>query len=171
MIKSIIAAMGDNRVIGKNNDLLWRLKDELQYFKKTTMGHHLIVGRKTFESYPKTLPGRTQIILTRQANYPTPEDCYTQPSLEEAFEFAKQRGEDEVFIIGGEEIYNQSIASADRMYLTYVDFQGDADAHFPEFDSSRFEEETIMSKDADERNPYKWVAKLYTKKQSKDSPS
>ncbi len=153
MLISIIAAMGRNRAIGYKNTLPWRLPADLQRFKQLTLGHHILMGRKTYESIGRPLPGRTSIIITRQPNFQA-EGCLIAHSLDEAIALAKSRGEQEVFIIGGAEIYAQALSVADRMYLTMVEAEPEADAFFPEYDENLWEkiEEKIVA--ADEKNQY-----------------
>lgn len=150
---SIIAALGRNRAIGYQNQLPWRLPADLQRFKQLTMGHHMLMGRKTFESIGRPLPGRTSIIITRQPGYKA-EGCLIVHSLEDAITLAKSRGEQEAFVIGGADIYAQALPLADRMYLTWVEAEPEADAFFPTFDESAWEiiEETTFA--ADEKHPY-----------------
>jgi dihydrofolate reductase len=129
---SLVVAMGLNREIGINNQIPWKLSEDLKNFKKTTMGHHILMGRKTYESIGKPLPGRTNIILTRNSNYQAA-DCITVTSLDEAIKLAKTKGETELMVIGGAEIYKEALGRANRIYLSKVDFKGKADAFFPEF--------------------------------------
>ncbi len=153
MLISIIAAMGRNRAIGYKNTLPWRLPTDLQHFKQLTLGHHMIMGRKTFESIGRPLPGRTSIIITRQKDFQA-EGCFIAHSLDAAIALAKSRGEQEAFIIGGAEIYAQALSKSDRMYLTMVEAEPEAEAFFPAFDENlwtRIEEETVT---ADEKNQY-----------------
>lgn len=153
MLISIIAAMGRNRAIGYQNTLPWRLPTDLQRFKQLTLGHHMIMGRKTFESIGRPLPGRTSIIITRQKDFQA-EGCFIAHSLDAAIALAKSRGEQEAFVIGGAEIYAQALSKADRMYLTLVEAAPEADAFFPLFDEilwTRVEEEAVT---ADEKNQY-----------------
>lgn len=164
MRTSIIAAMGKNRVIGKNNKLMWRLPQELAYFKETTMGHHLIMGRKTFESYPKVLPGRTSIIVTRNEKFEVPLSCLRAASIEDALSLARYEEEQEAFIIGGAQIYAQTIEEADRLYITYVDFEEEGDAYFPEFDEGAYTLVREKTVEKDEKNPYAWTAKVLDKR-------
>ncbi|MCB1197788.1 MAG: dihydrofolate reductase [Deltaproteobacteria bacterium] len=164
MITSMIAAMGKNRVIGKNNQLMWHLPEEMQYFKDTTLGHHIIMGRKTFDAHPKALPGRTSVIITRDPHYVTPPKCIVKDSIASALNLAQENGETEAFIIGGAQIYAQTIDMVDRIYLTYVDFAEEGDTYFPTFDASLFDEQTIRSQDVNKTNPHAWVAKLYIRK-------
>ena len=153
MLISIIAAMGRNRAIGYQNTLPWRLPADLQRFKQLTLGHHILMGRKTFESIGRPLPGRTSIIITRQKDFQA-EGCLIAHSLGEAIDLAKSHGEQEAFIIGGAEIYAQALSIIDRMYLTLVEAEPEADAFFPEFAQSLWEkiEEVIVA--ADEKNQY-----------------
>lgn len=131
---SIICAIGKNYAIGKGQALLWKLPGDLKRFKSTTMGHPMIMGRKTYESIGRPLPGRTTIILTRNAGY-LAQGCIVVQSMEEALREAhKSLGSDEVFIAGGGEIYAQAISFADRLILTLVDdLSEDADTFFPSF--------------------------------------
>lgn len=161
---SIIAAMGKNRVIGKDNQLMWSLPQELQYFKKTTMGHHLIMGRKTFESYPKVLPGRVSIVVTSNPQLKLPLEIIRAASIEDALSLAQYEGEEEVFIIGGANVYAQTIDQADRLYLTVVDFEEEGDAYFPEFDEAAFQEVSQTHVAKDDKNPYAWTAFVFDRK-------
>jgi len=158
---SLIVAIGRNREIGKDNSLLWHIRRDFQNFKKVTMGHHLVMGRKTYESIGKTLPGRTTIILTRDQNY-VQNDCLLAHSIEEAIQLAIQRGERELFICGGENIYKQFMPLADKIYLSRVDFEGNADTFFPEFEERPWHmlEERIYC--ASEQDPA-WRFQLLTK--------
>ena len=138
MTLSIIAALGRNRAIGYQNQLPWRLPADLQRFKRLTMGHHMLMGRKTFESIGRPLPGRTSIIITRQLDYEA-EGCLIVHSLDEAIALAQTRSEQEAFVIGGADIYAQALPLADRMYLTWVEAEPVADASFPAFDENEWE--------------------------------
>ena len=153
MLISIIAAMGRNRAIGYKNTLPWRLPADLQRLKQLTLGHHILMGRKTFESIGRPLPGRTSIIITRQKDFQA-EGCLIAHSLGEAIDLAKSHGEQEAFIIGGAEIYAQALSIADRMYLTLVDAEPEADAFFPEFDENLWEKIAGKFVAADEKNQY-----------------
>lgn len=126
MIKSIIVAQSQNRVIGINNSLPWHLPADLKRFKDITMGHHMIMGRKTFESIGKPLPGRTSIVITRNKELSYP-GCIMAHSLEDAYAIAEKNNETEVFIIGGAELIKQAIDTCDTLYLTTIhkDFEGD----------------------------------------------
>ncbi|MEZ4705410.1 MAG: dihydrofolate reductase [Bdellovibrionota bacterium] len=163
MIISAIAAMGRNRVIGKDNKLLWRLPLEFKYFKETTMGHHIIMGRKTFESHPP-LPGRTSIAITRNTEYQVPEDCFVVHGLQQALDLAKEREETEAFVIGGEQIYREALPLLDKLYLTYVNFEAPGDAYFPEIDLSSWKVESEVSFPETPKNAHAWIARVYSKK-------
>lgn len=155
--------MDRNRGIGINNQLPWRLSADLKRFRELTMGHHIIVGRKTFESIGKPLPGRQMIIVTRDRNFQT-EGCFVCHTVQEAISFAEQRGESEVFICGGAEIYTQTIALADRLYLTFVDAEVAADTFIPEFDGSEWTEQEPVFHPADEKNQFPFTFKLLVRK-------
>ncbi len=153
MTLSIIAALGRNHAIGYQNTLPWRLPADLQRFKQLTMGHHILMGRKTFESIGRPLPGRTSIIITRQPDYQA-EGCWIVHSLEAALALAQARGEQEAFVIGGADIYAQALPLADRMYLTWVEAEPEADAFFPAFDEVGWETSDEVEFAADEKHPY-----------------
>ena len=126
---SIIAAMSANRVIGRNNDLPWRMPEDWKRFKNLTMGHHLIMGRKTFESIGQPLPGRTTVVITHQTGF-APAGVLVAHSIDQALQMVA--GDDEVFVAGGAQIYQQMLPRADRLYLTSIheEFEGDTD--FPQ---------------------------------------
>ncbi len=153
---SIIVAVGKNRAIGKKNTLLWRISDDLKRFKTLTMGHPIIMGRKTFESIGRALPGRTNIVITRNTTWSAP-DCVAVHSLSEAFEFARTKDSEEIFVIGGGEIYKEALRHADRLYLTLIDDATDGDVHFPDYsdftkvisEEKRFDEKTKLN--------YSWI--------------
>lgn len=132
MVISIIAAIGKNRELGKDNKLLWNIPEDLNHFRKITAGHAVIMGRKTHESIGRVLPKRINIVITRDSNYKS-EGCIICGSLNEALEIAKKSGEKEAFVIGGGEIYKQAISLADKLYLTLVDGTFDADTFFPDY--------------------------------------
>jgi dihydrofolate reductase len=134
MIISIIAAVDENGGIGFKNQIPWHLPADLARFKVLTMGHFLLLGRKTYQSIGSALPGRQMIILTRNLEFEAP-DCITTESLNEALEMAETAGEDEVFIIGGAEIYLEALPLADRLYLTRVHSGFEVDVYFPVIDN------------------------------------
>ncbi len=133
MIISLIAAISENGVIGKDGQIPWRLPADLKLFKTLTMGHHLIVGRRTYESIGKPLPGREMIVLTRQNDYTAP-GCQIAHSLDEALEIAEAAGDSEAIIAGGELVYAQTLPIAHRMYLSHVHATLPGDTFFPAYD-------------------------------------
>ena len=151
--------MDRKRGIGVDNKLPWRLPADLKRFRDLTMGHHIIIGRKTFESIGRPLPGRRMIIVTRNASYKA-EGCDLVHSIEDALNLARERGENEVFICGGADIYAQTIAIADRMCLTVVDAEVKADIFFPEFDEREWIEQESFYHPADEKNEYAFNFKI-----------
>lgn len=133
---SLIVAAAENHVIGKDNDLIWHLPKDMKYFKETTQGHFVIMGRKNFESIPhkyRPLPNRTNVVITRQTSY-TAEDCIVVNSLEEAIQKANEANDNEPFIIGGGEIYRLAMEAdlVDKIYLTRVHKTYEGDTFFPE---------------------------------------
>lgn len=134
---SIIVAMAKNRTIGVNNTLPWRCPEDLKHFKTLTMGHYMIMGRKTFDSIGKPLPGRTTVVVTRNNDLAI-EGCIIAHSLQEAIHNCI--GDDEVFIVGGAELYRQAISLADTLYITEIQQDVEGDAHFPEFDKNAWRE-------------------------------
>ena len=134
---TIIAAIAENNALGKDNKLIWHLSNDLKRFKKLTSGHHIIMGRKTFESFPKALPNRTNVVITRDKKYKA-KDALVVHSIEEALKIAKN--DPQPFIIGGGEIYMQSLALAERIELTKVHHSFDADTYFPKLDLSVWKE-------------------------------
>ena len=162
MILSIIAAVANNNVIGSNNRLVWHIPADLKHFKKTTMGHTLIMGRRTFESLGKPLKGRTTIVVTRKSDYDAG-GCTVAGSVKEAIRMV--RNEKEVFIAGGADIYNQTIDlyQTRRMYITriYANFEGDA--FFPEIDPGKWELTDIQEHQPDEKNIYPYAFMEYRK--------
>ena len=154
----LIAAMAANRVIGKGDDIPWRVPGEQRRFKEITMGHALVMGRKTFESIGRPLPGRQNIIVTRQRNYAA-KGCDVAHSLSEAME--KCRGAEKVFIAGGEEIYTQALAMADEIYLTTLQRTVEGDRYFPEFSAKDFQQ--IFSETVPRPEPYTFTIYRRTK--------
>ncbi len=138
MIVSIIVAIAQNHVIGKDNQLIWHLPNDLKFFKATTSGHPIIMGRKTFESIGKPLPNRTNIVISRNAGLKI-EGCICVTSIEEAVEAARTTNATECFVIGGAEIYQQALPLTSKIYLTEVKSNVDGNVFF-EFDKSKWEE-------------------------------
>jgi dihydrofolate reductase len=166
---SLIVAMGKNREIGRNNDLMWHLGEDMRFFKRTTLRHYIIMGRKNFESIPakyRPLPERINIIISRNADYMY-EECYTCTSLDEALELARDNGEEKVFIIGGGQIYKMAMDAqvVNEMYITHVNASFDnADVFFPEFDENNWSKELLLSVPADSENEYAFETYRYEKK-------
>jgi dihydrofolate reductase len=142
MILSLIAAMARNRVIGINNKLPWHIPEDLKFFRNKTKGHMMVMGRKTFESFPGLLPGRLHVVITRQKDYAA-DGAQVFSTIMDAIDYCRTQTAqwgDEVFIIGGGEIYRETLAYADRIYLTEIQQEVEGDAVFPEFDKSEFKE-------------------------------
>ncbi|MGM9925125.1 MAG: dihydrofolate reductase [Bacillus sp. (in: firmicutes)] len=158
MIVSIIVAMDENRVIGKDNSMPWRLPRELQYVKKTTMGHPLIMGRKNYESIGRPLPGRRNIILTRDTEFEA-QGCEIVHSPEEALRICA--GEEEIFIFGGEQIYKIFLERTDKLYITKIHHAFEGDTFFPEINESEWKEVSVEQGITDEKNPYIYYFHVY----------
>ena len=162
---SLIAAVAANGVIGKDNDLIWTLRDDMAFFKSTTKGHHVIMGRKNWESIPerwRPLPGRPNIVLSRDEGYATDgAQCLT--SLEAALDVARAAGEEEAFIIGGAQIYRLALeaGAVDTMYLTHVDGEYEGDTWFPEFAEDQWQAQPMFRHVADERNEAAFEVRRY----------
>ena len=146
MSVSMIAAVGKNLELGKNNDLIWHFKEDMKFFKDTTMGHTVVMGRKTFESLPKALPGRKNIVISSNAQYQA-QGATVVTSVEEALQIADI---EELFVIGGGKIYAEFLPYADKLYLTEIDAEcTDADTYFPQFNKSEYIKEIINYYDID----------------------
>lgn len=158
---TVIAAVAENNALGKENQLLWHLPDDFKRFKTITSGHYIIMGRKTFESFPKPLPNRTHVIISRQSNY-HPEGCLVVNSLEKALEACPKN--EEVFIIGGGEIYRQSIEFADKLDLTRVHHPFEADTYFPEIDFTKWKLVFEEFHPKDERHEYAFTFETFVRK-------
>ena len=158
---TLIAAAAENNALGKDNQLLWHLPEDFKRFKQITSGHYIIMGRKTFESFPKPLPNRTHVIITRQKDY-LAEGCIIAHSLEEAIAISPKN--EEVFVIGGAEIYTQSIDSADKIELTRVQTSLDADAYFPSIDLTQWKLVFEELHYKDEKHDYDYTFETYLKK-------
>ena len=163
MIISLIVAMDEKRGIGKSGKLPWRLSTDLKRFRELTMGRHIIVGRKTFESIGKPLPGRHMIVVTRDEGL-KPEGCLVAATVQDAIAVARERGESEVLVIGGAEIYGQSLDLADRVYLTQVHAEVDADTFFPEMNRDDWAEKENWYQPADDKNQYSFTFMVLEKK-------
>ena len=160
---TIIAAIANNNALGKDNDLIWHLPADLKRFKKVTSGHHIIMGRNTFESIGKPLPNRTTIIITRSKDYKA-EGCLVVHSIQDAIKAAKD--DEHIFIIGGAQIYKQAIESnlADQLDITEVHHSFDADVYFPEINLNIWEETSREYFSADNKNKHNYSFVSYKKK-------
>lgn len=162
---SLIAALTRNRVIGKNNDLPWKLPDDMKYFMETTRFHPVIMGRKNYESLPpklRPLKDRTNIVVSRQKGYKA-DGTIVVDSWPSAVKAAEKIATDEIFVIGGAQIYQLAMAQADRLYLTEIDTVLEGDTHFPEFDKSKWKVVSRRHHPADERHPYPFDFVIYEK--------
>jgi dihydrofolate reductase len=148
---SIIVAMDENQLIGKDNALPWHLPADLGYFKKTTMGKTVLMGRKTYESIGRPLPNRRNVVVSRNTDFQA-DGCEVVGSIEAALELAKD--DDEVMVMGGASFYEQMLPSADRLYITQIEGKYEGDAHFPKFNRSEFNEISRESHTSDEKNKH-----------------
>ncbi|HMB69842.1 MAG TPA: dihydrofolate reductase [bacterium] len=163
MILSCIAAMSENRVIGVNGKLPWRLPSDLAWFKRTTMGHPILMGRRTWESVgSRPLPGRTSVVVTSRRDYAVPPGALTATSLEDALsQAAEAPGAEEVFVVGGGLLYRDAVPRADRLYLTTVHANVDGDTRFPPLDEPAWKLIFEERRSADERNAYDHTFRVY----------
>lgn len=158
----VIAAIGKNNELGKNNDLIWRIKGDLQFFKENTNGHHVVMGKNTFLSLPKMLPNRTHLVLNDD-DYKFPDEVIVLSSLDEFFEKAKEI-DDDIYVIGGAFVYSQFVPLADELILTEIDAEClDADVYFPSFKDENWQR-TILEEHLDNDPPYRHVMYRKTKK-------
>lgn len=156
---TIIVAAAENDAIGKHNKLIWHISDDLKRFKTLTSGHHIIMGRKTFESFPKPLPNRTHVVITRQEDYKVPEGVLVVNSLEDAIEASKN--DPQPYVIGGGEIYKQAILVANKIELTRVHESFPADTYFPEIDNSVWKETHSVFHEKDDKNEFDFTFLTY----------
>ncbi|WP_313800505.1 dihydrofolate reductase [Cytobacillus sp.] len=159
---SLMWAMDNNRVIGYNNQLPWHLPEDLKFFKRTTMGHPIAMGRKTWDSIGRPLPGRENIVITRNPAF-TCEGCTVLNTIVELLEYSRQKDE-EIFVIGGAEIFKLILPDADKLYLTRIYDEFEGDTFFPELN---MEEWSLLSKEKgikDEKNPYDYEFMIYERK-------
>lgn len=160
---TIIVAAGEDNAIGKDNSLIWHLSDDLKHFKALTSGHHIIMGRKTFESFSKPLPNRTHIVITRQKDYKVPDGVIVVNNLEDALDAARK--DKQPFIIGGGEIYKQSLPLVNKLEITRVHSTfNDADTFFPNIDKTRWQEVSRTKHDADDTHEFSFSFITYLKK-------
>lgn len=165
MIVSIIAAVAENKVIGKDNDLIWNLPKDMKFFMDTTQNHFVIMGRRNYDSIPekyRPLKNRTNVIVTRQDSFTAP-DCIVTNSIEEGIQIANEKRDNECFVIGGGQIYKTALDNklVDRMYLTHIKESFEGDTFFPDFDSSMWKQTVIMEYTKDEKNPHDFVVIQY----------
>jgi len=157
----MIAAAAENNALGKDNDLVWHLPDDFKRFKRLTSGHYIIMGRKTFESFPKLLPNRTHVIITRKKDY-QPEGTIVVHSLEEAIKVSKL--DEQPYIIGGGEVYKMGMEVATKIELTRVHGEFDADTHFPEINKEEWELVKEQFHEKDEKHDYAFTYLTYERK-------
>jgi len=163
MIISQIVAMDENRGIGVHNRVPWHLPDDLNRFKTLTMEHHIIMGRKTYESIGNPLPGRTNVVITRKQDY-QPDGCLVVHSVAEAIDLAENRGETEAFIIGGGEIFKQSLELTDRIYLSIVHTTVQAEVYFPPLDELQWTEIESSHHPVDQTHQFSFTYKTLIRK-------
>ncbi|RLD21954.1 MAG: dihydrofolate reductase [Bacteroidetes bacterium] len=169
MIISMIAAVAENKVIGKDNDLVWRLPDDMKYFMETTKDHFIIMGRKNYESIPhkfRPLPNRTNIIVTRQTDY-IADDCIIVDTIEKAIDYTKENDQKEIFIIGGGQIYAQSLDLANKLYITEIKEKFEGDTYFPPYDKCAWEEVSRIKHAKDEKHLQEFDFVIYERKDTK----
>lgn len=162
---SFIVAKSENNVIGINNTLPWHLKDDLQNFKKITMGHHILMGRKTYESIGKPLPGRVSLVISSEPK-PNTESVLWFNSIFRAIKQAERNGETELFIIGGEKIFRSALSLADRIYLTEVKADIKGDVFFPQLSLKNWNKISEETFSKSEKNDHDFVFKVLDRKQS-----
>ncbi len=163
MIISAIYGVSDNGVIGKGNVIPWHLSADLKYFKKITMGHPVIMGRKSYLSIGKPLLGRTNIILTRDDNFKA-DGCIVVHTIESALDFAKESKAQEVFIIGGGEIYRQSMPYWDKLYITEIEIEAEGDVFAPKVDWEKWQLVSAEYHAMDKKNPVNYTFKVYRRR-------
>lgn len=168
MIVSLIVAKAENNAIGKDNDLIWHLPDDLAHFSNTTRSHHVIMGRKNYDSIPekyRPLPKRTNIVVTNNTSF-SDEKCIITHSVEEALNIAEKNGENEAFVIGGGQIYKYALDHnlVDKLYITYVHESFEADVFFPEIDLTKWKQIEEVYHHTDEKHAYAYTIKTFVKK-------
>ena len=163
MIISLIVALDEDHGIGVNNRIPWHLPEDLKRFKTLTMEHHIIMGRKTYESISSPLLGRTKVVITNQQDY-KPDDCLVVHSVDAAIDLVEKGGETEVFIIGGGEIFKQSLELADRIYLSIVHTTFQAEVYFPQLDESQWTEIESSHHPVDQTHQFPFTYKTLIRK-------
>ena len=166
-VVSLIAAVSENNVIGRNNDLIWHLPEDMKFFKDTTAGHHVIMGRKNYDSIPekyRPLPGRTNVIVTRNKDFTAP-NCKVFHSVQEAIEDAISSGDEEPFVIGGGQIYQIALDEqlVDRMYLSHIHEEFEGDTYFPDFDEKDWDIVSSKTHPIHEKNRHAFTVRVYEK--------
>jgi dihydrofolate reductase len=161
---SLIAAVSNNRVIGRNNALPWRLRDDMRFFMNKTVGHHVITGRKNYEAMGRPLPRRPNIVISRDPGFVA--DCPVERSLELALERARQADETEAFVIGGSQIYAEALPVADVFYRTRVLADVPGDVFFPAFDESEWDARVESTHAADEHNEHPFLIETLTRRRT-----
>lgn len=157
----MIAAVAENNALGKNNELVWHLPNDFKRFKSLTTNHHIIMGRKTFESFPKPLPNRVHVVITRQKDY-NPEGCIVVDSIEKAIAICPEN--EDSYVIGGGEIYNLGMEHADILEITKVHHSFDADAYFPEIDKTDWQLVESEENFRDEKHLYDYTYETYIRR-------
>ena len=163
---AMIAAVAENGVIGKDNDLVWSLPDDMKYFMNSTQDHYIIMGRKNYESLPpkfRPLPNRTNIIVTHQKDFKV-DNTHVVHTMEDAIAFCANNKQERIFVIGGGQIYKQALPQADTLYITEIHQAFEGDTYFPSFDKSEWEEVSRIPHAADERHLYSFDFVIYNRK-------
>jgi dihydrofolate reductase len=166
MKKTIVVACDEQNTIGKKNQLIWHMPADMKFFRATTMGHHLLMGRKTFESMGGPLIGRTSIVVTRNRHFSVPEGHHLVNSIEEGIELAKNLGVENLMILGGAEIYKQTIDIADVVIMTRIHHSFSGDAFFPKLKPIEWDQIWSEYHDADEKNAYSYTFKKFIRKKN-----
>lgn len=160
---SILVAMDKNGLIGKDNDLPWRLPNDLKYFKQLTTNHIILMGRKTYESIGRPLPNRTNVVLTRNESFHS-EGCQVVHSVEEVQQLFNEESKQEIFVIGGSDIFKLLLPYTDRLYITKIDEIFEGDTYFPEINYDNWNLVSREQGEKDENNPYDYYFCIYDKK-------
>ncbi len=163
MVISQIVAASLNNVIGVNGGLPWHMPTDMKYFKEKTLGHYIVTGRKNYEAEGKALPGRVNIVLTRNREYTIPDGVVVH-TMEEAIEIARKAGETELFIVGGEEIYKLAMPVTDRIYLTRIHTKVEGDTFYPEPDPEIWKQVSVERHQKDKRNPFDYDFLVFERK-------
>ncbi len=163
MIISLIVAASENNVIGRDGGIPWHLSDDFKFFREKTKGHPIIMGRKNYESIGRVLPDRRNIIISRQTDFQV-EGCETVSSLDEAINLASKDEKEEIFVIGGGQIYEMAMSLADRIYLTRVHTELEGDVFFPEVSKDEWEEVSCEEHSADEKHNHSFTIYVYERR-------